>query len=343
MRHIVTTDSFDLPSPGVLAPSEVRANPLYSATSASQTILDLLLLRNPALTSAQIAQLLPNEVIAGLRMDINRPFGNGRDDNNNGVVDDPAEATGELVWPALPTTATAPAVPTSLANFSNAKFDADNDGIPNSATDMYARQVYARHLYVLMTLLLDQNVIANKIDWNNDGDITTDLYETQRGIAQWAINVADFQDRDSIMTPFPYMIDPFHGWTVSNVPQLPSAYVAGATDIVWGCERPELLITETLAFHDRRTEDRNDESFDNSDPSTPSAAGQGFTYDIPLTMKDGDFDQRLMPLGSFFVELYNPWTTHSSTLNPDGSSNATGNPSVPDAPGEFYDVATAIK
>lgn len=25
--------------------------------------------------------------------------------------------------------------------------------------------------------------------------------------------------------------------------------------LVWGCERPELLITETLAFHDRRVED----------------------------------------------------------------------------------------
>ena len=27
---------------------------------------------------------------------------------------------------------------------------------------------------------------------------------------------------------------------------------------VWGCERPELLITETLAWHDRRTEDLTD-------------------------------------------------------------------------------------
>ena len=24
---------------------------------------------------------------------------------------------------------------------------------------------------------------------------------------------------------------------------------------MWGCERPELLITETIATHDRRTED----------------------------------------------------------------------------------------
>ena len=31
---------------------------------------------------------------------------------------------------------------------------------------------------------------------------------------------------------------------------------------VWGCKRPELLITETLAFHDRRTQDLNNEVFD---------------------------------------------------------------------------------
>ncbi len=34
--------------------------------------------------------------------------------------------------------------------------------------------------------------------------------------------------------------------------------------VVWGAERPELLITETLAFHDRRTED---ETFEDTDPN----------------------------------------------------------------------------
>ena len=28
---------------------------------------------------------------------------------------------------------------------------------------------------------------------------------------------------------------------------------------VWGCKRPELLISETLAFHDRRTQDLDTE------------------------------------------------------------------------------------
>src|SRR5258708_30807168 len=38
------------------------------------------------------SDLLAPEVIAGKKMDLNRPFGNGRDDNGDGVVDDPLEA-----------------------------------------------------------------------------------------------------------------------------------------------------------------------------------------------------------------------------------------------------------
>ena len=37
-------------------------------------------------------QLLAPEVIAGQKMDLNRPFGDGVDNNNNGVVDEPLEA-----------------------------------------------------------------------------------------------------------------------------------------------------------------------------------------------------------------------------------------------------------
>ena len=58
---------------------------------------------------------------------------------------------------------------------------------------------------------------------------------------------------------------------------------------MWGCERPELLITEAVAFHDQRTEDLNPPN--------------GTTDDDP---KDTHFDQRLRPRGSFFVEVYNP-------------------------------------
>ena len=50
--------------------------------------------------------------------------------------------------------------------------------------------------------------------------------------AQWAVNAVDFRDADSVCTHL----------NVDGVD-------------VWGCERPELLITETFAFHARMTED----------------------------------------------------------------------------------------
>ena len=85
---------------------------------------------------------------------------------------------------------------------------------------------------------------------------------------------------------------------------------------MWGCERPELLITETLAFHDRRTED-----LDNDDGPMPGNT-------TTSTSKDEDFDQRLRPQGSFFVELYNPWNTQSSTIDATGAPNTTGYPNT---------------
>jgi hypothetical protein len=326
-RGRITTDSFDLPSPSFLAPSEVRAaNP---ATSGSQHIVDLLHTRYPALTVAQISTLLPGEVVSGLRLDVNRPFGNGRDDNNNGVVDEPAEASSpEYVW-FSPRGPTAPPTPAAVnANFSTIRFDHNNDGV-YTAADLIARQLYAKHLYVLMMLLKPPGI---EIDF--DGDPSNNLpQETARGLAQWSINVVDFRDRDSIMTPFEYTVDPFAtGWTADG-----DITATGAGEgVVWGCERPELLITETIAFHDRRSEDlpNDNHAGPNTDPGDQSP---GKVSGVSPS-KDSDYDQRLVPLGSFFVELYNPWHTHSSTLNPDGTPNTIGYPSVREAPGEFYDV-----
>jgi hypothetical protein len=146
---------------------------------------------------------------------------------------------------------------------------------------------------------------------------------SRRMIAQWAINCADARDADAIMTPFEYDENPWDGWgvttdvTTGEILPLdgdpatdenegraidwsagiqktvftPMGITVPTADqqtrgVVWGAERPELLITETLAFHDRRTEDL-----------TPR-----------LTEKDGDLDQRLRPRGSLFVEVYNPWS-----------------------------------
>ena len=55
--------------------------------------------------------------------------------------------------------------------------------------------------------------------------------------AQWAANVCDFRDPDSTMTRFRYDPDPTNGWATTGLPS------------VFGAERPEVVITETLAWN----------------------------------------------------------------------------------------------
>ncbi len=45
----------------------------------------------PVLNISEIRELFPIEFRQSLRMDLNRPFGNGVDDDNDGMVDEPSE------------------------------------------------------------------------------------------------------------------------------------------------------------------------------------------------------------------------------------------------------------
>lgn len=262
-RHRVTTESWDLPTPSLLATAPDLLASLY-AQSAAPRITDLSLTNvlrarmGTYFSDATARLLLAPELRAGLRLDLNRPLGDGADDNGNFVVDEPAEADLEKAW--------------SGVYGGPVAFDLNNDGAIN-ANDMLARQDFARHLYVLMMLFKDQAFVIDR-----DGDPSNNVPETARWLAQWAVNVVDFRDRDSIMTAFAYDVNPFDGWSPS--------------DVVWGCERPQLLITETLAFHDRATEDLQFPSGLTTDPTNP----------------DPDFDQRWLPQGSLYVELFNPWS-----------------------------------
>ncbi len=74
--------------------------------------------------------------------------------------------------------------------------------------------------------------------------------------------------------------------------------------VVWGAERPELLITETLAYHDRRTEDEMSADLDGHD----NFANSKQTNSSSTRYKDYDLDQGLRPRGSLFIELRNPWS-----------------------------------
>ena len=265
-RQLVTTESWDVPCPAM-----------------RQSLVDMIITRG--VPSNQISNLLPPEILAGLKMNLNRPFGNGRDDNNNGVVDEPE-----------PQEITNPSLTNETVTFTNSPTGSATENVtynPTASTtlatnSLQARQLEARYLYVLAMLLCDQTALQTRL---------TAMGYTEgvpHYLAQWAVNVVDFCDRDSIMTPFPFDTNPWDGW--NEPPMTDTAH------IVWGCERPELLITETLAFHDRRTQDLDEGGYVNppniGDPrETDPGVGDGIQ----------DFDQSYRPQGSLFVELYNPW------------------------------------
>jgi hypothetical protein len=291
-RRIVTTDSWDVPCPNASLTRELREHGAgVSDLEHNRThhLVDLLRAKNPNLTSSHIAELLPLELQAGLRMDLNRPFGNGRDDDlsgwpRNGVVDEPEEIKiafetlgGESFeqWKFDNVTGKVQKG-TTTGRLVEGNIDVNGDGNVDADDQAAVRQLYARHLYVL-AMLLTENTGAAPPYWTDDAS-------RARFLAQWAVNVADFRDRDSIMTRFDYDPTPFDddGW---NPP-------GDINHRVWGVERPELLISETLAFHDRRTEDL--------------AEPDKTTHEEEEDERDEDFDQRIKPEGSLFIELYNP-------------------------------------
>ncbi|MBB3204578.1 hypothetical protein FHS27_000342 [Rhodopirellula rubra] len=264
-----------------------------------------------ALTQLEINELIPPEIRLGKKIDINRPFGNGADDNLNDIIDEPAEvlrkditgtdddgdgntdvadtdgdATVKGETDAF--VATAGSIPTDFQNVTpHYVFDIDDPALtPIATTDPFqqdqvtGRQLLARHLYTLMLLVskdyafpVDKPTASTNLNFEAEYRI--------RRIAQWAVNVIDYRDPDSVMTRFVFDPDPFDGWN----PGPPTAQ-----NTVWGVERPELVFSESAAYHDVRVTD-----------GTPGGGpkGSGET-------DDKDTDQEEYPEGSLFLELYNP-------------------------------------
>lgn len=101
-----------------------------------------------------------------------------------------------------------------------------------SATDPYyvQRQALFKDLYTAMVMV--------------SGSATTPT--NHRELAQWAANVVEFRDADSTMTPLEYDINPRNGWDVDGN----AASGSGDSDrgVVFGAERPEIIITEAFAW-----------------------------------------------------------------------------------------------
>ncbi len=259
----------------------------------------------------QTRLMVPRELRSSQRMDLNRLFGNGKDDDGNGVVDEPAELLlAQPMWqhPAFPQFST---LLQSQGRFAMDDPHYAEDAPANNTTNgNFSRQVFARQLYCLAMLVMDNNFYV-------PSNVTAEADRrelTARRIAQWAVNVVDFRDPDAAMTPFEYDVNPFdeNGWSVDDDFRTPDN-TSGSSDrrIVWGMERPELLITESLAFHDRRVRDTKDD--DDSDPAEGQAEGAELRLpddnqdDNPLTQvaaPDQDLDQFRVPQGSLFLELY---------------------------------------
>lgn len=276
-RHSITTESYDIPC----MPSPIALE--FQGMSATQMI-----------------NLIAPEMLAGRKMNLNRPFGDGVDSDGDGIVDEPDEAASEYID-----------FYTSPGNIVKAdQLDQANaDAAPSAAAAQYARAEYARHLYVIAKLKIETQTLI-------DAGLCKDATEANRLLAQWAVNVVDFRDRDNIMTRFQYDVNPLDGWDATNGP------------VVYGCERPELLLTETLAFHDRRTEDLEkhgwfhrqhaEDALTETEKLLPEdekealiqkrlEAQEGEDGEINGDLEP-DMDQRFRPQGSLFVEIFNPWT-----------------------------------
>ena len=260
-------------------------------------------IQSPDWLQQQVVAMLPPELRAGRKMDVNRLFGDGLDGTSGlpGIIDDPQEFDTnndgvvdlndndtQYLWRDL------------FGNNVPGKFfhpiPTITDGAGNSVTipiPTYApaRQTYARQLYCLaMFLLRDYEIPVSDPSMSQT---ERNRYKARK-LAQWAINVVDFRDADSIMTPFEFDLDPFaEGWNADGNLNTPTTN----TEVVWGVEQPELLITETVAFHDRGVRDL--------DTETPDP-GEMAKLVTDMMDPDDDLDQYKKPQGSLFLELTSP-------------------------------------
>lgn len=259
---------------------------------------------DPALAVASIYELFPSDFSKGLRLDLNRPFGNGLDDDNDGQVDEPQELATSLEVDPFPSGSTSQGV-------------YRREQVPMSSTSrnrLGSRQILARQLYCLAQLLIPRDyAFAGMTPSDYSSAVNKGRWYRQRAaaIAQWAVNVVDFRDADAACTRFEYDIMPFGNGdatigTAREAFWMPDRQISTAAEkayvgVAWGMEMPELLLTESLAFHDKRLKDTDLDPTGTSttDPSTP----------------DNDLDQFRFPQGSLFLELYGTRTTDVSTTN----------------------------
>ncbi len=150
-----------------------------------------------------------------------------------------------------------------------------------------------------------------------DGDLATDENFTQLRLVNAAGFSAPGVAIDPTRSPFDagnFTIDPLD-LQIPDPPRVVTPNVTPANavprrlrlldrtrGVVWGAERPEAILTEGMAWHDRRLEDL----------AAPSTSGSGKDGGRLLpTEDDDDLDQLRKPKGYLYLEAYNPWTDKS--------------------------------
>lgn len=292
-RHAFTTKSTSDDSPISLILNFAFLRQAGNVLDESQ--LDLTSPTDHAEIQSRYEKLFPPELRLGRKLDVNRAIGNQVDDNNNQVIDEPGEVASETEAFRLAANATG-AVP---ANFTGLvpSYTWDETAVAGQIP-VTGRQLLARHLYVLAMLVrhdFNPLLTTGKLATVNGYNQTEQEQYTARRLAQWAVNVVDYRDPDSIMTRFAFDPQPFDadGWTVDDNFTVPQ----DARFVVWGVEEPQLMFSEGLALHDVRIRDTDRDStgeYKKEDKPNPS---------------DATTDQVRMPQGSLFLELYCPHPT----------------------------------
>jgi hypothetical protein len=219
-------------------------------------------------------------------------------------------------------------------------------GINSSTVYLSQRQLLARHLYCMMSLVIDPNVA----DWMFQDEIN---FRTQRfaqgtaasgfggmsqarwaarellarTIAQWAVNAVDMMDQDGVMTPFEYDVNPWNGWSVDGILGTEDDYDRVSFPdrrLVWGTEPADILITETVNLHNKQIMDH---------------PKNGFRIDATNTMTmqrdDSDLDQVAPPQGSTFIEIFCPRSVTASNALVSGEV-IKSHPTYATLPEELY-------
>ncbi len=211
-----------------------------------------------------------------------------------------------------------------------------NRPFPADSTEAAAKQDYCKHLYTLLVALGQPATAAT---------------------AQWAANVVDYRDPDSKFTRFQFDTTPADGWNKTTTSGTSTVADPGwnATNVVWGVERPELVIAQTLAWRDnlnagelfvslhrpwsavRVGPDGKETAVDVLDPSLASKADAN-TLDLSMKVGNDPIWRLRFDEDSKFVRFDTPAQNVSLPAFPAGSTTFTSNDKSLLAPNSYLVV-----